>query len=71
MANTLLTIDMITRKALQLLENELPFSRSINRQYDSQFTQTGAKIGSSCRVRKPARFLVVDDAAMQADDYGQ
>ena len=37
MANTLLTIDMITRKALQLLENELPFSRSINRQYDNQF----------------------------------
>ena len=57
MANTLLTIDMITRKALQLLENELPFSRSINRQYDSQFAQTGAKIGSSCRVRKPARFF--------------
>lgn len=71
MANTLLTIEMITRKALQLLENELPFSRSINRQYDNQFAQTGAKIGSSCRVRKPARFLVVDGAAMQADDYGQ
>lgn len=71
MANTLLTIDMITRKALQLLENELPFTRSINRQYDSQFAQTGAKIGDSCRVRKPARFLVQEGAAMQAEDYGQ
>jgi len=34
MANSLLTIDMITRKALEILENNLVLSRNVNRQYD-------------------------------------
>jgi len=31
-ANNILTIDMITRKALQILENNLVLTRNVNRQ---------------------------------------
>ena len=32
MSNSLLTIDMITRKALAILENNLVITRNVNRQ---------------------------------------
>lgn len=56
MSNTLLTIGMITRETLRVLENELTFTRQINRSYDSQFAKTGAKIGNVLNVRLPVRF---------------
>jgi hypothetical protein len=68
MPNSLLTIDMITRKAAEVLENSLVFTRNINRQYDDSFAQTGAKIGSTLRLRLPDRVLVTDGAALQAQD---
>ena len=34
MSNSILTIDMITRKALEILENNLVITRNVNRQYD-------------------------------------
>ena len=56
MSNTLLTIGMITRETLRVLENELTFTRQINRSYDSQFAKAGAKIGNVLNVRLPVRF---------------
>jgi hypothetical protein len=32
MANSILTIDMITRKCLEILENSLVITRTVNRQ---------------------------------------
>jgi len=64
-ANTLLTIDMITRKALEILENNLVITRNVNRQYDDSFAVEGAKIGSTLRIRLPDRALVTDGAALQ------
>lgn len=32
MSNSLLTIDMITNKSLQILENELVITRNVNRE---------------------------------------
>lgn len=69
MSNTILTIDQITRKALEMFENSLVLTRNINRQYDSSFANEGAKIGATLRIRKPDRALVKDGAALQADDY--
>ena len=66
--NTLLTIDMITRKILEILENNLVITRTVNRQYDSSFAQEGAKIGSTLRIRLPDRALVTDGAALQVQD---
>ena len=68
MSNSLLTIDMITRKALEILENELVVTRTVNRQYDDSFAVEGAKIGSTLRIRKPDRALVTDGAALQVQD---
>ena len=68
MANSLLTIDMITRKALEILENNLVISRNCNRQYDDSFAVEGAKIGSTLRIRLPDRALVTDGAALQVQD---
>ena len=65
MSNSLLTIDMITRKSLEILENNLVLTRNVNRQYDDSFAVEGAKIGSTLRIRLPDRALVTDGAALQ------
>lgn len=71
MSNNLLTIDMITNKALDILENELVVTRNVNRQYDSSFAVEGAKIGTTLRIRLPDRALVTDGAALQVQDINQ
>lgn len=68
MSNSILTIDMITRKALEILENNLVITRNVNRQYDDSFASEGAKIGSTLRIRLPDRALVTDGAALQVQD---
>jgi hypothetical protein len=71
MSNSLLTIDMITRKALEILENNLVITRNVNRQYDDSFAIEGAKIGSTLRIRLPHRALVSDGAALQVQDENE
>ena len=71
MANSLLTIDMITRKALEIFENNLVLTRNINCQYDDSFAKEGAKIGSTLRIRLPDRALVTDGAALQVQDENE
>jgi hypothetical protein len=68
MGNSLLTIDMITRKTLEILENNLVLTRNVNRAYDDSFAVEGAKIGSTLRIRLPDRALVTDGAALQVQD---
>jgi len=63
MANSILTIDMITREALRLFKNSNVFLKSIDRQYDADFARSGAKIGSSLRIRLPNDFTVRRGAA--------
>lgn len=71
MANSILNIDMITRKAQEILENNLVITRNCNRQYDDSFAKEGAKIGSTLRIRKPDRALVTDGAALAVQDENQ
>lgn len=56
MANTLVTIDMVTREALRIAHEKCQFIGTVDRQYDDSFAKTGAKIGSSLRVRKPNQY---------------
>ncbi|MFC4275561.1 P22 phage major capsid protein family protein [Achromobacter aloeverae] len=58
MANSLLTIDMITNEAVRLFTQSNAFLRSISRQYDDQFARTGAKIGDTLRIRLPNDYIV-------------
>jgi aspartate 1-decarboxylase len=43
-------------------------TRNVNRQYDDSFAVSGAKIGSTLRIRLPDRALVTDGAALQVQD---
>jgi hypothetical protein len=58
LANTLLTLGMITKETLRLFRNENAFLQSINTQYDDQFAKSGAKIGSALKIRLPVDYVV-------------
>ena len=58
MANSILTPQVITREALRILHAQSNFLTKINRQYDSRFAVSGAKIGTSLDVRLPNKFTV-------------
>jgi hypothetical protein len=57
MSNSLVTIDMVTREALRIAHEKAQFIGTTDLQYDNSFAKTGAKIGSSLRVRKPNQYL--------------
>lgn len=57
MSNSLVTIDMVTREALRIAHEQLSFIGTVDRQYDSSYGVTGAKIGSALRVRKPNQYV--------------
>lgn len=66
--NSLLTISMITRKAVMLFKNSNAFLGEIPRQYDDQYAVTGAKIGQQLRIRLPNDYIVSDGPALQVQD---
>lgn len=68
MANTLLTINMITREAVRLWKNTNKFIQLIDQQYDDQYAKSGAKIGTTLRIRLPNDFTVRTGAAAQVQD---
>lgn len=68
MANTLLTIDDITREALVILHQEANFLGGVNRQYDDSFAQSGAKIGDSLRIRLPNEYRIRTGTTLNAQD---
>lgn len=57
MANQLLTISMITNRALPVLANLCVLADKVNRQYDKEFGQKGKKIGGTANVRLPPRYV--------------
>jgi len=57
LANQLLTISMITNRALPVLANLCVVTDKFNRQYDKEFGQKGRKIGATANVRLPPRYL--------------
>jgi hypothetical protein len=70
-ANTLLTIDMITREAVRLFRNSNAFVMSIDRQYDDQYARIGAKIGTQLRIRMPNDYVVRHGAAASVQDTSE
>lgn len=63
-ANSLLTIDMITNEAVRLFTQTNAFLRRVDRQYDDQFARTGAKIGNTLRIRLPNDYVVNNGPAI-------
>lgn len=67
MANTLLTSSIIQKEALMILENELTFTKNVNREYDDKFGNAGAKIGATINARKPPRYVGRSGQALQVE----
>ncbi len=71
MANSLLTINMITRQAVRLWKNSNAFVQNVDMQYDDSFAVTGAKIGSTLRIRLPNDFTVTTGPALSVQDTSE
>ena len=56
MSNTLKFIDMVNREALAIAHEKSQILGTVDRQYDASFGKTGAKSGSSLRVRDANQY---------------
>ncbi len=68
MANSLLTPTKVVREALRILHQKLNFIGNIDRQYDSQFANEGAKIGETLTLRLPNEYTVRTGKAITFQD---
>ncbi len=69
MANTYLTIAMITYEMLSVLHNMTIAAKKANRTYEKQFARAGAKIGALVQIRKPPLYTVTDGSTFVGQDY--
>lgn len=68
MSNSILTNDIITKRCLMALKNNLIFTRNCNREYSKEFAKTGAKVGNQINIRKPTRYTVTTGATLEIQD---
>jgi hypothetical protein len=71
MANNLLTTSYITNAGLDVLENNLVFANSVNRQYSEEFAIKEAKIGATVNVRRPPRYVGTFGPALNVEDTNE
>src|SRR5258705_2248968 len=67
MPNTLATPLWTTKETARYFVNDLTVlaTGNVNREYDDQFVQNGAKVGNTVNARMPQRFTVTDGQALQ------
>lgn len=65
MPNTIANSSWVTKEVGRGFINEITFVRMMNRTYDDQYVQNGAKVGDTVRARLPQRFTVTDGQALQ------
>jgi hypothetical protein len=53
---------------LMVLHQKANFLGTINRQYDSSFAKSGAKIGDTLRIRLPNQYTVRTGATLNTQD---
>lgn len=58
MSNTLLTVSMITKRAVTMFRNSNAFLQMVDRQYDDQYKNREFKIGSTLQIRLPVDYTV-------------
>lgn len=70
MANTTLTADIIAKKALAILDNELGWLGRIHRAYEEEFEHkvNGYKVGDTISIRRPPDFTIRSGATMSLQD---
>jgi hypothetical protein len=63
--NTLATPTWVTKETAREFFNDLTFLANVNRTYDDQYIQNGAKVGNTVNARLPQRFQATDGQALQ------
>lgn len=56
MTSSILTSQIVTRKALQIFHQKATFIGAVNRQHDNSYMQNGAKVGDTLKIRVPNRY---------------
>jgi hypothetical protein len=56
MSNSLKVIDMVAKEALRIAHEKATFIGTVNRSYDDSYSQKGAKIGDTLRIRNPNQY---------------
>jgi hypothetical protein len=65
MANTIATPQWTTKEVARGFVNEVVFLDHVNRTYDDQYKQAGARVGNTVNARLPQRWQVTDGQALQ------
>lgn len=70
MANSILTIDVIAKEALRILDNELVMAKKVYRGLESEFgsAMNGFQAGDTVSMKRPTDFTVRDGATASAQD---
>ena len=65
MANTLATPSWTLKEVGRYFLNDVTFVANVDRTYDDQYVQSGAKVGNTVNARLPQRFVATDGQALQ------
>lgn len=70
MANSVLTIDVIAKEALMILDNELRAAKAVHRGFESEFgnAKNGYQAGDTISIKRPTDFTVRSGATASAQD---
>lgn len=70
MANSVLTIDVIAKEALMILDNELAAAKAVHRGFEKEFgnAMNGYEAGDTVSIKRPTDFTVRSGATASAQD---
>ncbi len=68
-SNAFNNVASISKMAMDCLENNLTFTKFVNRQYDDQFRADGAKNGDSCNIRIPGSYSTRSGSVANPQGY--
>ena len=71
MANTLITTSYLANKSLDVLENDLVFAKSVNKQYSKEFGDKDFQIGATINIRRPPRYIGTFGPNLNVEDTNQ
>ncbi len=71
MANAILTPVAVTRKIQDVLHGKLVLAKNVNRQYDNQYRETGAKDGADIKIRLPNKYTIRTGKSLAAQDTAE
>lgn len=70
MSNSTLTVDVIAKEALNILDNELVMAKQVHRGLEDEFDKkvNGYNVGETVSIRRPTDFTVRDGAVANVQD---